>query len=103
MSLCTQKREKAVSPSERLYISYRQKGQKKVKPGVPRQAQHRLQQRSPESSCVNEKRRLLGFDGAWLFSLLDNHRNSHLESNPEFQQIHRNMSSLLSELVHSYY
>lgn len=51
------------------------------------------------SLCVNDKWRLLGLDGAWLFSLLDNLRNRHLEINPKFQQIYRKMSNLLSEMA----
>lgn len=44
----------------------------------------------------------MGFHSIQLFSLLNNHRNSQLEINPKFQQIHRNVSSLLSQLVHYY-
>lgn len=47
-----------------------------------------------ENSCVNKKRRLLRVYGAWLFPLLENHRNSHLGINPKFQLMYRNLSSL---------
>lgn len=55
-----------------------------------------------KNPCVNKKWRLVGFYDPWLFSFLDNDENTHLKMHPKFQQIYRNMSSLLSELVHSY-
>lgn len=54
-----------------------------------------------ESACVYKERRLLGSVESG-YSLFWINGNSQLEINPKFQQIYRNVSSLLSELVHSY-
>lgn len=55
---------------------------------------------SPESSRVNQKRRLLELQGAQLFSFKNNRGNGHLGITLKFQHPLRSASSLLSELAH---
>ena len=105
MFLHTKEGERKVSHSERTDSSYKQREWEGL---VLRQAQHSGGARSVprttvgsrlESSHVHKQGRLLGSSGTWLVSPLDNLRNRHLEINPKFQKIYRNVSSLSSELL----
>lgn len=55
-----------------------------------------------EKSMGKQEVEAPGFYEAWLFSLLDDCGNNKSGANPKFQEIYRNVSSVLSELVHSY-